>query len=44
MCRSRESIRERSSFAAARDAEIETDAFYQRENLDDYGEEQKLTF
>jgi hypothetical protein len=42
MCRSRvESIGERSSFAEVRDAELETDAFYQTGNLDDNREEQK---
>jgi hypothetical protein len=40
MCRSRE----RSSLAEAREAEIETDAIYQRENQDNNLEEQKATF
>jgi hypothetical protein len=45
MCRSRvEPVSERSSIAEVRDAEIETDAIYQTDNLDDYCEKQKATF
>jgi hypothetical protein len=42
MRRSRESIRERSSFAAAREAEIRTDAFFVLKRT--VTEEQKATF
>jgi hypothetical protein len=37
-------MRERSSFAVIRDAELEGDPVYQTENLDEYRERQKATF